>query len=190
VDGKPQFGSYDAILAMFAQTLTEADWKYITAKWDYANTFWPDIAELERQTNGIIPQKLESAPFFVRTADGKDISVKGGYYPLSYASAKLGAGGAVKDEERPRQEDASSARGSLAERILVESASSPDDPMSAAAVALEQEAIPDERGVIKAGRLAGKSMSQAIWILALPVLLQQSCLLFPVEVDPLTISLH
>jgi hypothetical protein len=96
VDGKPQFGSYDAILAMFAQTLTEADWKYITAKWDYANTFWPDIAELERQTNGIIPQKLEAAPFFVRTADGKDISVKGGYYPLSYASAKLGAGGAVK----------------------------------------------------------------------------------------------
>ncbi|MBI1303931.1 MAG: MATE family efflux transporter [Phycisphaera sp.] len=66
------------------------------------------------------------------------------------------------------------ARESLAERVLVESASSPDDPMSAAGVALEQEAIPDERGVIKAGKLAGKSMSQAIWILALPVLLQQT----------------
>jgi hypothetical protein len=83
VTNQPQFGSYDAIMAMFAQTLTEADWKYITAKWDYANTFWPDIAELERSTNGIVPQKLEAAPFFVRTSDGKDISVKGGYYPLS-----------------------------------------------------------------------------------------------------------
>jgi putative MATE family efflux protein len=61
-----------------------------------------------------------------------------------------------------------------AERILVESATSPDDPMSAASVAIEQEAIPDDEGVIKAGRLAGKSMSQAIWILALPVLLQQT----------------
>jgi len=74
-----------------------------------------------------------------------------------------------RSDELPTQ-----ARGSLAERVLVESASSPDDPMSAAAVALEQEAIPDERGVIKAGKLAGKSMSQAIWILALPVLLQQT----------------
>jgi len=60
------------------------------------------------------------------------------------------------------------------ERILVDSAVSPEDPMSATAVAIEQEAIPDDEAVIKAGRLAGKSMSQAIWILALPVLLQQT----------------
>ena len=60
------------------------------------------------------------------------------------------------------------------ERILVESASSPEDPMSVTSAAIEQEAIPDDEGAIKAGRLAGKSMSQAIWILSLPVLLQQT----------------
>ena len=60
------------------------------------------------------------------------------------------------------------------ERILVDSAASPEDPMSATAVAIEQEALPDDEAIIKAGRLAGKSMSQAIWILALPVLLQQT----------------
>ena len=60
------------------------------------------------------------------------------------------------------------------ERILVESAASPDDPVGVTSAAIEQEALPDDEGVIKAGRLAGKSMSQAIWILAWPVLLQQT----------------
>lgn len=59
-------------------------------------------------------------------------------------------------------------------RVLRESASSPDDPMSPMSASIEQEAIPDDEGVIKAGRLAGKSMGQAIWILAWPVLLQQT----------------
>jgi Na+-driven multidrug efflux pump len=60
------------------------------------------------------------------------------------------------------------------ERILRESASSPDDPMSPLSATIEQEAITDDEGAIKAGRLAGKSMGQAIWILAWPVLLQQT----------------
>jgi putative MATE family efflux protein len=60
------------------------------------------------------------------------------------------------------------------ERVLVESAVSPDDPMSPLVAAIEQDAIPDDEGVIRAGRLAGKSMSQAIWILAIPVLMQQT----------------
>ena len=60
---------------------------------------------------------------------------------------------------------------------FTQSASSPDDPMSAfspIAVGIEQEAAATEENAIKAGRLAGKSMTQAIWILALPVLLQQT----------------
>ena len=71
--------------------------------------------------------------------------------------------------------DPSRERASRAEqRVLTESAASPDDPMGPMSAALEQEAIPDDAGVIRAGRLAGMSMSQAIWILALPVLLQQT----------------
>ena len=46
------------------------------------------------------------------------------------------------------------------ERILIDSAASPDDPVGLTSAAIEQEAIPDDAGVIKAGRLAGKSMSQ------------------------------
>ena len=57
---------------------------------------------------------------------------------------------------------------------LTESATGPDDLPSAAVAMLKQEALPDDEGVIKAGRLAGRSMNQAIWILAWPVLLQQT----------------
>lgn len=63
---------------------------------------------------------------------------------------------------------------SIEARILVESAASPEDPQVPIVASIEQEAIPDDAGAIRAGRLAGKSMSQAIWILALPVLMQQT----------------
>ncbi len=67
----------------------------------------------------------------------------------------------------------SGARDPTDERFL-ESATTPDDPMSTLSVAIEQDAGVSEDSVIKAGRLAGKSMGQAIWILAIPVLLQQT----------------
>jgi len=73
-------------------------------------------------------------------------------------------GGDSREDERLRRE----------QRVLVDSAASPEDPPSPASASIEQDAIPDDQGVIRAGRLAGKSMSQAIWILALPVLLQQT----------------
>ena len=63
---------------------------------------------------------------------------------------------------------------STSSRLRIDSAISPDDPQGSMSVALEQDAMRDESGVIKAGRLAGKSMTQAIWILSLPVLLQQT----------------
>ncbi|MCZ6834800.1 MAG: hypothetical protein O7G85_03405, partial [Planctomycetota bacterium] len=58
---------------------------------------------------------------------------------------------------------------------LTETSSSvgPDDP-PLASIALEKaEALPDSEGVIRSGKLAGKSMWAAIWILAIPVLIQQ-----------------
>ncbi len=75
--------------------------------------------------------------------------------------------------ELPRENDDRSDK-PPAEPSWVRSAASPEDPMSLASATIEQEAIPDDEGVIRAGRLAGKSMTQAIWILAIPVLLQQT----------------
>lgn len=54
------------------------------------------------------------------------------------------------------------------------SALSPDDPPSAMIVMEEAEAGIDAEGVIRSGKLAGRTMWSAIWILALPVLFQQT----------------
>lgn len=53
-------------------------------------------------------------------------------------------------------------------------AASPDDPRSALGGLLEQEAILEAEGKIRSGKLAGRSLAGAIWIVAIPVLLQQT----------------
>lgn len=90
-DGLPQFGSATSIERAFSETLTAKDWAYIQAKWDFINEFWPGIAELERRTSGFTPEKIEASAFLIRTADGQDVAVKGGYYPLAY-DQRLGRG--------------------------------------------------------------------------------------------------
>ena len=54
------------------------------------------------------------------------------------------------------------------------SALGPDDPPVGVIALEEAEAAVDAEGAIRSGKLAGKSMWSAIWILALPVLLQQT----------------
>ncbi len=51
---------------------------------------------------------------------------------------------------------------------------SPDDPQVATLATEIVDAEIEEKGRIKSGKLAGKSMQQAIWILAIPILLQQT----------------
>jgi len=53
------------------------------------------------------------------------------------------------------------------------SALGPSDPPEALMAGAEEGALTEARGTIRAGRLAGKGMWPAIWILALPVLFQQ-----------------
>ncbi|MFM7809343.1 MAG: hypothetical protein ACKPEA_15655, partial [Planctomycetota bacterium] len=56
---------------------------------------------------------------------------------------------------------------------LTHSAASPDDPADALMATAEADAAQMDEGQIRSGRLAGKSLRSAMWILALPVLLQQ-----------------
>lgn len=53
-------------------------------------------------------------------------------------------------------------------------AAGPDDPPLGTFAMDEAEAEADTRGVIRSGNLAGRTMWGAIWILALPVLIQQT----------------
>lgn len=59
------------------------------------------------------------------------------------------------------------------ETIEFPAAIDPDSPPISQMAVEDVEAFEDSEGAIRSGKLAGKSMWQAIWILAIPVLLQQ-----------------
>lgn len=60
-------------------TLRKEDWEAIQAIWDLLDEFWPEIAELERRTTGVVPEKVE--PILVSTRHG---DYRGGYFPIVY----------------------------------------------------------------------------------------------------------
>lgn len=59
--------------------MREEDWRYVTNLWEIVNSLWPDIVALEKQVNGIAPEKVDGIP--VQTPFGV---VQGGYWPLVY----------------------------------------------------------------------------------------------------------
>ena len=82
VDGKVAFpeAEVDAALAK----LTERDWLFVQAVWDYLDSYWPALSAMEKERRGVAPEKVEKLAFVVQTADGKELTLSGGYYPLKY----------------------------------------------------------------------------------------------------------
>jgi len=72
-------GWTDAAHAEILSHLQESDWRYVADLWEIVNSLWPDIVALEKQVNGIAPEKVEGIP--VNTPFGV---VQGGYWPLVY----------------------------------------------------------------------------------------------------------
>jgi hypothetical protein len=90
--------SVDAIWGVLNNRLTKKDMDFVQSVWDYIDTFWPQIAELEKTFNGIAPEKIDPLP--VATRHG---IYKGGYYPLK-ADPKLNPRSYAQDEgERFKQ---------------------------------------------------------------------------------------
>lgn len=84
------------------QDLTKAEWEAVQKVWDMFESYRPQIAELERKVVGAEPQWVEPKPLTVRTADGEQVSLRGGYYPAKYDSASTQAaesGNALADIE-------------------------------------------------------------------------------------------
>ncbi len=82
VSNDPRF-TPDAIQAIF-EHLTEADWRAVEAVWKLFGSFRPMIEEKEMRVRGIAPEWIEYSPFEVTAAEGKKITVSGGYYPVKY----------------------------------------------------------------------------------------------------------
>ncbi len=79
---KEQYGdrwNEETIMSIFEQVLTEKDLKAINEIWEYIDSFWPQVAALEREDTGVVAPKVEAEAFFVGQT-----RMRGGYYPLKY----------------------------------------------------------------------------------------------------------
>lgn len=72
--------------------LTEQDWNMIQSVWDTVDSLWPDIVAQQQRLSGLPPEKIEAVPFVVNTADGKTLTMRGGYFPVAYDPRQSQAG--------------------------------------------------------------------------------------------------
>lgn len=73
----------DALLSYLNETLTAEEWQFVQGVWDTIDTLWPEIARIEREVNGVAPDKVEARE--VVTPFG---ALRGGYYPAVYDSTR------------------------------------------------------------------------------------------------------
>lgn len=80
-------GWTDAQIAPVLQSLTAAEWQAVQAVWDHFDSYREQIGAKERRVYGKEPAWVEPTPLAVRTADGQDLALRGGYYPIKYDPA-------------------------------------------------------------------------------------------------------
>ncbi len=78
------YGWSEQDLHTITARLTEAEWRAIEKTWDAIDSIYPLLNETVMALKGSPLAKVEAQPFEVATADGKVITVKGGYYPLIF----------------------------------------------------------------------------------------------------------
>jgi len=83
--------SMEAVMPVL-QSLTEDELNTVQQIWDYFEKYRPMIGQKERRLYGREPSWVEPQPLVVRSADGKTVTLRGGYYPIKYdARASLRA---------------------------------------------------------------------------------------------------
>lgn len=97
--------------AVLKEHVTEKDWKVVQEVWDFIDTFWKETATVEEKLNGSRLGKVPAAPFSIRTANGAEIKLRGGYYPLKYNAEK-----STQAKEHAAEEEAK--RGAAGAKVL------------------------------------------------------------------------
>lgn len=78
----------EEIIARIEQRMTEKDWQFVQGVWDFLGKYWPETVRIEMMMNGTQLHPQPALPFTARTKDGKEIKMKGGYYPIVYNAEK------------------------------------------------------------------------------------------------------
>lgn len=76
------------VMRTLKENMTEKDWKVVQEVWNLLDTFWEESARVEERLNGAHIGKVPASAFTIETADGKEITLQGGYYPLRYNPKK------------------------------------------------------------------------------------------------------
>ena len=76
------------VMRTLKENMTEKDWKVVQEVWNLLDTFWEESARVEERLNGAHIGKVPASAFTIETADGKEITLQGGYYPLRYNAEK------------------------------------------------------------------------------------------------------
>jgi hypothetical protein len=66
------------------KTLSVQELQFVNNVWAYIDSYWDDIAAKEKRLTGIEPEKVDALPFETIAADGTEVKMRGGYYPLKY----------------------------------------------------------------------------------------------------------
>lgn len=74
----------EAQLKAIWKNLDHRDANVIQRIWDFADSYWPQIAKQERELNGLTPEKIRGRPIEVTLKDGTTAKLEGGYFPLVY----------------------------------------------------------------------------------------------------------
>ena len=102
--------------------LTADEWHAVQAVWDLFESMRPEVAELERRTTGTEPKWVEASPMTVRTSDGQEVELRGGYYPIGYdpmgsmAAERQAAAGEAKADWNAAKMAASTRGGYVKDR--------------------------------------------------------------------------
>lgn len=66
------------------KTLTPDELAFVNGVWAHLDSYWPEIAAKQKKLTGKEPERVVPAPFTVTAADGTEVMMSGGYYPLKY----------------------------------------------------------------------------------------------------------
>jgi hypothetical protein len=87
VRGRPElvsaFAGEEGITPILRK-MRKQDWAFVQDVWDYIDSYWYDIQDLEKRTKGSLPKKVEAMPFTAINDDGEVFELQGGYFPLKY----------------------------------------------------------------------------------------------------------
>jgi hypothetical protein len=82
---KDGFGWTDQQVVSLLSNLTSNELNYVQEIWDYLDGFWEKSSSLHKKLLGFAPKKQRFAPLKIKTSDGQEVSLKGGYYPIAYS---------------------------------------------------------------------------------------------------------